>query len=62
MTTAIGDATGTLADQCRDWAVRARSASRALASVRGDLKDAWLGRAARAVRERAREILEANAS
>ncbi len=52
---------GSLADQCRDWAERARDASRVLGPLRGGLKDAWLAASAKSVRERAGEILEANA-
>jgi len=45
---------------CDDLACRARSASRALATVLGERKNAWLGRAATALEARAPEILEAN--
>ena len=55
------DAAGDLATRCRDWADRAKSASRALAVAKGSAKDAWLRRAAAAVRARSGAILEANA-
>lgn len=47
--------------ECRSMAERARSASRTLAVVRGNAKDTWLRRAATALKERADEILAANA-
>jgi glutamate-5-semialdehyde dehydrogenase len=46
---------------CRRLAAQARAASRRMATIRGELKNAWLNRAAEALRERSREILEANA-
>ena len=61
MTTGVLDAADELATQCRDWADRAKAASRALAVVQGSAKDAWLRRAAAAVLRRSAEILEANA-
>jgi glutamate-5-semialdehyde dehydrogenase len=50
-----------LRSQCRDLAARAKEASRALAVATGAAKNAWLKRSAKALRERAGEILEANA-
>jgi glutamate-5-semialdehyde dehydrogenase len=47
--------------ECRALAGRAKAASRALAVARGAAKDAWLRRAAAALRERAAEVLAANA-
>jgi glutamate-5-semialdehyde dehydrogenase len=46
---------------CRKLADQARQASRSLAISRGEAKDGWLRRSASAIRERSREILEANA-
>lgn len=53
--------TDDLRSQCRDLAARARDASRRLAVASGAAKNDWLGRSAKALRERAREILDANA-
>ena len=50
-----------LQTQCRDLAARAREASRALATAPGAKKDAWLRRSAKALRERSREVIDANA-
>jgi glutamate-5-semialdehyde dehydrogenase len=50
-----------LASECRTLAEAAKSASRRLAVARGAAKDLWLKRSASALRERASEILEANA-
>jgi glutamate-5-semialdehyde dehydrogenase len=47
--------------ECRGMADRARLASRSLAVAKGAAKDGWLGRSARSIRDRAREILDANA-
>ena len=49
-----------LAPQTRALATRARAASRVLATVTGERKDAWLRHAAAAVRERQAELAEAN--
>lgn len=48
--------------ECNALADRAKRASRALAVVRGQAKNDWLRRAADALRERADEVLEANAN
>jgi glutamate-5-semialdehyde dehydrogenase len=45
---------------CRSLAQRARAAARALATVRGQVKDRWLHQAAQALQERVPEILQAN--
>ncbi|HKB01103.1 MAG TPA: glutamate-5-semialdehyde dehydrogenase [Gemmataceae bacterium] len=50
-----------LAEQCRDLAVRARAAAAELAAVTRDRKDRWLLRAADALLTRSGEILAANA-
>ncbi|WP_422929817.1 glutamate-5-semialdehyde dehydrogenase [Singulisphaera sp. PoT] len=50
-----------LLTECRDLADRAKVASRAMAVAPGKAKNAWLTRSARALEERAAEILEANA-
>jgi glutamate-5-semialdehyde dehydrogenase len=50
-----------LKSECRDLAARAKGAARLLATVPGSAKDEWLKRAAKALRERSKEILEANA-
>jgi glutamate-5-semialdehyde dehydrogenase len=47
---------------CLDLASRAREASRLLAIAPGSAKDSWLKRAARSLRKRSAEILEANAA
>jgi len=49
-----------LSAYCLDLARRARAAGRLLATVRGSQKDRWLQLAARALEERAPEILTAN--
>ena len=46
---------------CRDVAVRARTASVALATTTREVKDAWLRRSADALRENVERISEANA-
>jgi glutamate-5-semialdehyde dehydrogenase len=46
---------------CRDLARRAKDATRRLATARGASKDEWLRRSARALRERAGEVIAANA-
>lgn len=51
----------TLQSECRDLAERARTASRKLATLRGEAKNAWLARAAESLRQRSREVLDANA-
>lgn len=53
--------TPTLLAECRELAGRARGASRKLATLRGEVKNRWLSRAAEALRLRSGEILEANA-
>lgn len=53
--------TQTLSEYCLDVAVRARRASRALASVGGGVKNAWLEMVAERILERSPAILEANA-
>src|ERR1700753_1344914 len=53
--------TDTLQTQCRQLAARAREASRRLAVAPGAAKNLWLRRSAKALRERSREVLEANA-
>ncbi|WP_435019196.1 glutamate-5-semialdehyde dehydrogenase [Tundrisphaera sp. TA3] len=53
--------TNPLEQECSAMADRARAASRKLALAPGALKDDWLRRSARALRERAPEILAANA-
>jgi glutamate-5-semialdehyde dehydrogenase len=50
-----------LQSQCRALASRAKGASRLLAITAGEAKNTWLKRSARALRERAQEILQANA-
>jgi glutamate-5-semialdehyde dehydrogenase len=45
---------------CQDLGRRARAAARALATVKGELKDRWLSLAAAALEKRAAEILQAN--
>ena len=50
-----------LAAYCSRMADRAKVASRALALAPGGVKDDWLRRSARAIRERMPEVLEANA-
>lgn len=52
---------GELDRYCFEVAQRARGASRALALLSGEVKDAWLRRAAGVLRERRSEILLANA-
>jgi glutamate-5-semialdehyde dehydrogenase len=47
--------------ECNALAARAKGAARALAVARGQAKNEWLRRAADALRERADEVLEANA-
>jgi glutamate-5-semialdehyde dehydrogenase len=49
-----------LAAYCTDVARRARAASRILAVVPGARKDAWLGRAAKALEDRTKELVLAN--
>jgi glutamate-5-semialdehyde dehydrogenase len=49
-----------LKSECRDLAARAKEASRLLAIAPGSAKDAWLKRAAKAVRSRSAEIIKAN--
>jgi glutamate-5-semialdehyde dehydrogenase len=51
---------GDLVALCRDLAVRARSASRALAVARSAAKDRWLHRAAGALEQRQAELIAAN--
>jgi glutamate-5-semialdehyde dehydrogenase len=46
---------------CDDLAERARVASRQLARVRGEAKNAWLQRSARALRSQSGAVIEANA-
>ncbi len=53
--------TDALKTQCRDLAARAREASRALAIATGTAKNLWLKRSAKALRERSKEVLDANA-
>lgn len=53
--------TASLADLCRDLAVRARRAADQLAAVTRAPKDRWLLRSADALLERAEELLAANA-
>ncbi len=53
-------ATDDLLASCRRMADDAQAASRSLALAPGSAKDAWLRRSARAIRDRAGEILEAN--
>jgi glutamate-5-semialdehyde dehydrogenase len=50
-----------LAAQCEAIADRAKAAARLLRTAPGAAKDAWLRRAARSVRERRAELIEANA-
>ena len=50
-----------LLTECRATADRAKAAARDLATARGAAKNDWLKRSANAMRERAEEILEANA-
>jgi len=50
-----------LTTYCEDVARRARAAARRLAGASGGQKDRWLEQAARAVEERAGELVEANA-
>jgi len=58
----IADAgTDELRAQCREWADRAKAASRLLAIAKGSAKETWLRRAAAAIRSRTGEILAANA-
>ena len=59
--TLMPDPTKTDFDQyARDWATRARTASRELAVARGEQKNAWLERSAELLRTRTAAILEAN--
>ena len=51
----------TLQADCRAAADRAKAAARALANAPGSAKNGWLARSARAVRDRADEIIKANA-
>ena len=44
----------------REWADRARGASRELVLASGDKKNAWLRRSAQLVRERTAELVAAN--
>jgi glutamate-5-semialdehyde dehydrogenase len=53
-------AVGDLSDYCEELARRARAASRLLATGSGAQKNAWLQEVARALGNRAEEILEAN--
>jgi glutamate-5-semialdehyde dehydrogenase len=56
------DSTQTDFDQyAKEWAVRAREASRELAIAKGEQKNAWLERSAELLRTRTATILEANA-
>jgi len=50
-----------LLTECRALADRAKTASRAMAVASGKAKNTWLTRSAQALKERASEILEANA-
>jgi glutamate-5-semialdehyde dehydrogenase len=50
-----------LQSQCVEIAARAKEASRLLAIAPGSAKDDWLKRAAKAIRSRSAEIIEANA-
>ncbi len=50
-----------LLTECRSLADRAKAASRAMAVASGKAKNAWLTRAAAALKERSAEILDANA-
>ncbi len=47
--------------ECRAMADRAKAASRQLATATGGAKDGWLRASAKSLRERAAEVLEANA-
>src|SRR5690242_8608198 len=51
-----------LSTYCEDLGRRARTASRILATVLGQQKNLWLGRAAGALETRTPEVLKANAS
>ncbi len=53
--------TDDLQSQCHTLASRARDASRLLALATGAAKNTWLRRSAKALRERAQEVLDANA-
>ncbi|HEY2155831.1 MAG TPA: glutamate-5-semialdehyde dehydrogenase [Isosphaeraceae bacterium] len=53
--------TDALQSQCLTLATRAKEASRLLALTTGAAKNTWLKRSARALRERAQEVLDANA-
>ncbi|MFO0908553.1 MAG: glutamate-5-semialdehyde dehydrogenase [Isosphaeraceae bacterium] len=50
-----------LAAACRDWAERARAASRVLSITSGAVKNRWLNAAAEALNRRADEVIAANA-
>jgi glutamate-5-semialdehyde dehydrogenase len=53
--------TDAVQSQCLTLATRAKEASRLLALTTGAAKNTWLKRSARALRERAQEVLDANA-
>jgi glutamate-5-semialdehyde dehydrogenase len=53
-------ATPDLATYCRDVALRAKCASAGLATLRGDVKIAWLHRSAELLRDGAQRLAEAN--
>jgi glutamate-5-semialdehyde dehydrogenase len=53
--------TDALQSQCLTLATRAKEASRLLALTTGAAKNTWLKRSAKALRERAQEVLDANA-